>query len=75
MRYENFLKLEEDEYEVFIDSTLENGNLCYGDMIIKGESEKEILISSYCCHPQQCNDSLSGTVVAFLFISKIESKI
>tara|TARA_B110000908_G_scaffold151462_1_gene186202 strand:- start:1476 stop:2753 length:1278 start_codon:yes stop_codon:yes gene_type:complete len=64
MRYNNFLKLEEDEYEVFIESTLENGNLCYGDMIIKGESEKEILISSYCCHPQQCNDSLSGTVLA-----------
>lgn len=64
MKHNDFLKLEEDEYEVFIDSTLEDGNLCYGDLLIKGETEKEILISSYCCHPQQCNDSLSGTVVA-----------
>jgi aminopeptidase-like protein len=64
MKHNDFLKLEDEEYEVFIDSTLEDGNLCYGELLIKGESEKEILISSYCCHPQQCNDSLSGTVVA-----------
>jgi aminopeptidase-like protein len=64
MKHNDFLKLEDDTYEVFIDSSLENGNLHYADLIIKGKSEKEILISSYCCHPQQCNDSLSGTVVA-----------
>jgi aminopeptidase-like protein len=64
MKHNDFLKLEDEEYEVFIDSTLEDGNLCYGELLIKGESEKEILISSYCCHPQQCNDSLSGTVFA-----------
>ena len=29
-----------------IDSTLEYGHLAYGDLIIKGKSEKEILISS-----------------------------
>ena len=64
MKHNDFINLEEGEYEVYIDSTLKDGNLCYGDLLIKGETEKEILISSYCCHPQQCNDSLSGTVVA-----------
>ena len=64
MKHNEFLKLEDDTYEVFIDSSLENGYMPYGDLIIKGKSQKEILISSYCCHPQQCNDSLSGTVLA-----------
>lgn len=64
MKHNDFIKMSDDFYEVFIDSKLEDGFLHYGDLIIKGESEKEILISSYCCHPQQCNDSLSGTVLA-----------
>ena len=69
MKHNDFLKLEEDIYEVFIDSSLEDGLLYYGDLLIKGKSEKEILISSYCCHPQQCNDSLSGTVLA-MYLAK-----
>ena len=73
MKHNDFLKLNEELneelYEVVIDSTLKDGNLVYGDLIIKGSVEKEILISSYCCHPQQCNDSLSGTVVA-MYLAK-----
>jgi len=64
MKHNEFLKLKEDNYHVVIDSTLEDGYLPYGELIIKGKTDKEILISSYCCHPQQCNDSLSGTVMA-----------
>lgn len=64
MKHNDFINLQDDIYEVFIDSSLENGKLYYGDLLIKGKSKKEILISSYCCHPQQCNDSLSGTVLA-----------
>jgi len=69
MKHKDFLELEEDIYEVFIDSTLDDGLLHYGDLLIKGKIEKEILISSYCCHPQQCNDSLSGTVLA-MYLAK-----
>ena len=64
MKHNDFLKLKDGLYEVVIDSTLEDGYLAYGDLIIKGQTEKEILISSYCCHPQQCNDNISGTVLA-----------
>ena len=32
-------------------------------LIIKGISNKEILISTYICHPSMCNDNLSGIVV------------
>jgi len=64
MCHNDFIKLKEGKYHVVINTTLEDGILPYGELIIKGKSNKEILISSYCCHPQQCNDSLSGTILA-----------
>ena len=39
------------EYQVFIDSELKNGSLTYGELIILGDSKKEIFISTYLCHP------------------------
>ncbi|HEV2117518.1 MAG TPA: DUF4910 domain-containing protein [Terriglobales bacterium] len=57
-------QLPEGEYEVCIDSTLENGSLSYGEYCIPGESREEILISCHACHPSLCNDNLAGVGVA-----------
>lgn len=57
------------EYQVFIDSELKNGALTYGELIIPGDSEKEIFISSYLCHPSMANNGLSGPVVS-TFLAK-----
>lgn len=56
--------LKEDEYEIFIDSTLEDGFLTYGEIIIPGKTEKEVLLSTYICHPSMASNELSGPVVA-----------
>ena len=56
--------LKEDEYEVVIDSTLENGHLTYGECFLPGELPDEILFSCHCCHPSLCNDNLSGIALA-----------
>jgi aminopeptidase-like protein len=57
----------EDEYEICIDSTLENGSLTYGESYVPGETQEEVLISCHACHPSLCNDNLSGvSVVTFL---------
>ncbi|NJO94500.1 MAG: DUF4910 domain-containing protein, partial [Hydrococcus sp. RM1_1_31] len=56
--------LEEGEYEVFIDSSLEAGHLTYGEYFLPGESDDEILFSCHSCHPSLCNDNLSGMVLA-----------
>ena len=61
--YNEFKKLEQGEYQVFIDSEIKPGNLVYSDTLIKGKSKKEILLSTYLCHPQMANHELSGPLV------------
>ncbi len=63
MTHKQFEGLEEDVYEVVIDSSLENGHLTYGETYIEGSDENEVLFSSYICHPSLCNDNLSGPVL------------
>lgn len=56
--------LEPGDYEVSIDSSLEDGSLTYGECLIAGRSEEEVLISVHACHPSLANDNLSGISVA-----------
>jgi aminopeptidase-like protein len=56
--------LQNEEYDVVIESSIEDGNLTYGEYFIPGKSSEEILISTYICHPSTCNDNLSGVVLA-----------
>ena len=52
------------DYNIVVDTVLFEGNLTIGEYVIKGKSEKEILISSYICHPSMANDSLSGVILS-----------
>ena len=63
LSHENRLALEEGQYRVVVDSTLEPGELNYGEIILPGEEEGEIFLSTYICHPSMANDNLSGAVV------------
>lgn len=64
LSHNQFLKLDEGEYEVLIDSSLEDGFLTYGEFYLPGESEEEILISCHVCHPSLANDNLSGDTLS-----------
>jgi len=64
LTHERLLALEEGDYEVYIDSTLADGHLTYGELIVPGTSAETILISCHCCHPSLCNDNLSGMVLS-----------
>ena len=64
LSYRQLESFADTEYEVVIDSTLEDGALTYGECVLPGESEDEFLISVHICHPSLCNDNLSGVAVA-----------
>lgn len=67
LKHNQFLELEDGDYEVVIDSSLSNGHLTYGEYVVKGETEEEVLLSCHICHPSLCNDNLSGiSLMTFL---------
>jgi aminopeptidase-like protein len=67
------LGLEDGEYEVCIDSTLEDGHLTYGEYVVPGERDDEVLISTHVCHPSLANDNLSGIAVATFLAQHLTS--
>lgn len=67
LSHNQLLSLEKGDYEVFVDSSLSDGHLTYGEYHIPGISDDEIMISVHICHPSLANDNLSGLcTVAFL---------
>jgi aminopeptidase-like protein len=62
------------EYEVVIDSTLAPGHLTYGELMLPGELEDEILISAHVCHPSLADDNLSGLAVAAVLARHLAKK-
>jgi len=64
MSHDKFGELDESEYRVCIDATLEPGYLTYGEYYIPGKISDEVLISSHICHPSLCNDNLSGIALS-----------
>lgn len=60
--------LQPGSHEVFVESSLEEGHLTYGELVLPGDSDREVLISAHLCHPSLANDNLSGLgVTAELF--------
>ena len=71
MKYNDLKKLKNNEkYKVLIKSKHFSGVMNYGEMVIKGKSKKEILITSYICHPSLANNELSGPLI-IMALSKI----
>ena len=62
-------KLKKGKYQVVINSKIFNGFMNYGELILKGKSKKEVLFSTYVCHPSMANNELSGPTV-MTYISK-----
>ena len=56
--------LAEGDYEVCVDTTLADGHLTYGEHLVEGRTDEEVLVSCHVCHPSLANDNLSGIAVA-----------
>jgi len=59
--------LEDGDYRVVVDAEHRQGSLTIGEIYLPGETEREVLFSTYLCHPSLANNELSGPLVtAFL---------
>ena len=78
--YKQFKQLDKkysktDKFEVVINSSFkEKGNLNYGELVLKGKSKQEILVSTYICHPSMANNELSGPIVSMGLINYFNKK-
>ena len=65
-------KMVDGDYKVEINSTKKPGELIYAEAFIDNGAEREVLISSYICHPSMANDSLSGVVLSVQLYEEIK---
>jgi aminopeptidase-like protein len=63
------------KYRAVINSSLKEGSLTYGEILIPGkEKNKEIFLSSYICHPSMANNEVSGPAVLVALGAWLASK-
>lgn len=59
-------------FEINVDTEIKPGNLEVMEVVLPGKSKKEILFSTYLCHPSMANNELSGPVLMMALINYLE---
>ena len=60
LSHDQLERLAPGDYDVLVDTSLEDGSLTYGEHVVPGSTDDEVLVSTHCCHPSLANDNLSG---------------
>lgn len=50
-------------FRVIINANKHSGTMDFADLVIPGLNQREMLVSTYFCHPSLANDSLSGVLL------------
>jgi aminopeptidase-like protein len=76
MSHKEFESLVEGEYQVVISSSHdEGGSMTYAEVLLPSteDSDEEIFLSTYVCHPSMANNELSGPVVTLELLKWLKS--
>lgn len=65
-------KLPSGNYRIKIDSFFKKGFMEMSHAVIKGKSKKEIMFSSYVCHPSMVNNELSGPILSLEILNYLK---
>ncbi len=74
MPHEELTGLPEGTYRVVVDTDLVPGSLSYGELVLPGTSESEVLFSAHVCHPSLANDNLSAASVLVELAQRLSRK-
>ncbi len=66
--------LVDDKYFVDIATSFKPGNVSVGQVYLPGETDEEILFSSYVCHPQMINDEIAAPVALSILARELAAK-
>ena len=62
------------DYDVVVDTELVEGALTYGELVLPGQQDGQVRVSSHTCHPRQANDNLSGLVLAAALAAGMQAR-
>ncbi len=64
-------ELSEGDYKVVIDTDLFPGSMTISEIVLPGESDREVFFSTYTCHTSMANNELSGPVTSILLARRL----
>lgn len=72
LSHEHRAQLPDGEYEVVVDTELTPGSVTIADCVLPGTSRREVLLSTYTCHPMMANNEISGPLLAAFLYRRLE---
>ena len=75
LKYKDFKKMPNGNYFIKIDASHKKGKIPYGEIYYKGKTKKEVLFTTYICHPSMANNELSGPSVSIALSKYIKSNL
>jgi len=73
-QFNNIFKKKDEIFFIKIVTSFKKGKMNYVEVYLKGKSKRELIFSTYICHPNMANDNLSGIILNTLLAKKLLKK-
>ena len=73
-QFNNIFKKKDEIFFIKIVTSFKKGKMNYGEVYLKGKSKRELIFSTYICHPNMANNELSGPVLSSMLIKHFKKR-